>query len=1587
MRRLYALKRFIMMWVFALMMMGAFATAHAATATVPTLVVKMADGLTADQQAAVVARNGGVETAAIPVLRMHVISIPSGDPALVLQNYQSDPQVERAELNKTRKSEGLPSDSHYSVQWALSKIGWESVFGSIVPTGSAKVAILDTGIDASHPDLHANVIDGTSILDNSSGGSDANGHGTSLAGIVAAVTNNGLGVAGLGFSGVQIMPVTVLNGSGIGQDSDIIAGVIWAADHGADVILMGFSNADFSQNLQDALDYAWAKGAVLVAATGNDGVTTPTFPAGARGVVGVSATSEDDTLAFGSNYGQDTFLAAPGTTIYTTAPGETYTYITGTSASSAMVAGAAALLKAVDPALSNGVIVGRLAKSAAAVGTAGDPANQEYFGNGRLDLAAAIASTSTESVQPAGAAPIASGGPYLGPYVAAASTLVSVGVGNQNGALTAGEAGSATYVVTVTRTGSGLLNVTLTLPTALPNGATASFDPPTLSFTGNTPTSATSTLTITTAGTTPAGPASFKVNGTTGDQEVPSGPATLTITEPVYQQATIIFSNLAKTYTGTALTPTVATVPPGLNVDFSGTPMIDAGSYQVTATASGGNYRGTASTSFTIKKAPATIDVKGYNGFYDGTMHGATGTAIGVKGEDLSTLLHLGATFTDAPGGTAEWNFDGNGNYDSASGTAAITINKAPITVALDKMTQSYTGLALKPSATTTPAGLKIDWTGAPQIDAGRYEVTAAINETNYSGSASGTFIIEKAAATVEVKGYNGIYDGTSHGATGTAIGVKGEDLSTLLHLGGTFTDAPGGTAQWTFDGNGNYNSANGTAAITINKAPITVALDKMTQSYTGVALKPSATTTPAGLKIDWTGAPQIDAGKYEVTAAINETNYSGSASGTFIIEKAAATVEVKGYNGIYDATSHGATGTAIGVKGEDLSTLLHLGATFTDAPGGTAHWTFDGNGNYNSANGTAAVTINKAPITVALDKMTQSYTGVALKPSATTTPAGLKIDWTGAPQIDAGSYQVTAAINDTNYSGSASGTFIIDKAAATIDVKGYNGTYDRTPHGASGTATGMKGEDLSALLHFGATFTDAPGGTAEWTFDGNANYLSSKGPATITINKAAATVAMDNLTQNYTGNPLKPTATTTPAGLSIDLSWASQTDAGSYPVTATINDTNYSGSASGTFTINKAAATIDVTGYNGSYDRIAHGASGTAKGVKGENLSSLLNFGATFTDVPGGTAQWSFAGNANYAPASGSANVSISKAAASVTLSGLSQSYDGSPKTVTVTTNPAGLNVDVTYDSSANAPSKSGSYAVVATVNDRNYQGSASGSLTIAPPLPAPASITVPATNSSGTITINWQGSGYSGLSYVLEYKTSSDPTWRQIYSGIYNYTSMSVANGTYSFRVKETLPGYADSPYTVSTTNCNVLLACDPPSYVNAPASSSTGSVSVNWGGGNVSGLTYTLQYSLNGGSWVTAYTGTYNYANLNLANGRYQFRVRSAKAGYVTSGYATSGYCQVTLVCGAPTKVTAPATSTRNVAISWTGGTVSGATYEVQYNNGSGWSATYSTIYSNTIVTVPTSGTYTFQVRATKPGYTNSGWTQSTPCVVSP
>lgn len=234
-------------------------------------------------------------------------------------------------------------------QWGLTQVdapdAWQWTKGA-----GAVVAVIDSGVDGSHPDLATAMVRGINTRndrgDYSEPTVDQDGHGTHVAGIIAARADNGTGVAGVAPQ-ASIMPVKVLDADGGGWMADVVEGIVWAADHGADVINMslGGPDADFSA---PAVAYARAKGVVVVAAAGNDSSSSPSYPAALPGVLSVTALDRDGAVDTYSNYGATVDLAAPGSGILSTVP-DGYAYMTGTSMAAPQVAGVAALVDSVAP--------------------------------------------------------------------------------------------------------------------------------------------------------------------------------------------------------------------------------------------------------------------------------------------------------------------------------------------------------------------------------------------------------------------------------------------------------------------------------------------------------------------------------------------------------------------------------------------------------------------------------------------------------------------------------------------------------------------------------------------------------------------------------------------------------------------------------------------------------------------------------------------------------------------------------------------------------------------------------------------------------------------------------------------------------------------------------------------------------------------------------------------------------------------------------------------------------------------------------------------------------------------------------------
>ncbi|MBP8066010.1 MAG: T9SS type A sorting domain-containing protein, partial [Flavobacterium sp.] len=297
------------------------------------------------------------------------------------------------------------------------------------------------------------------------------------------------------------------------------------------------------------------------------------------------------------------------------------------------------------------------------------------------------------------------------------------------------------------------------------------------------------------------------------------------------------------------------------------------------------------------------------------------------------------------------------------------------------------------------------------------------------------------------------------------------------------------------------------------------------------------------------------------------------SNSATLTVNKADATIIVTGYTGVYDGNAHGASGTATGVAGADLSAGLNFGSSFTDVPGGTANWTFTGGTNYNDANGSVAINISKADAVINVIGYTGVYDGNAHSVSGTATgvasedlSAGLNFG-SSFTDVPGGTTNWTFS-GGTNYNDANGSVSInISKADAVISVIGYTGVYDGNAHGASGTATGVASEDLSAGLNFGSSFTDVPGGTANWTFSGGTNYNNASGSVAISIEAKAVTVTAEAKSKIF-GDPdpeftyLLSEALVAGNALNGDLSRASGESAGNYAINQgdlSVNTGNYS--------------------------------------------------------------------------------------------------------------------------------------------------------------------------------------------------------------------------------------------------------------------------------------------------------------------------------------------------------------------------------------------------------------------------------------------
>ena len=307
------------------------------------LLVKFKPGIDANAMAEVHQKTGAKFEYIITGLGVQLVTVPPGQGAAKLSAYRMQKEVSYAEADALAQAVDVPNDPYLGSQWGLTKVQGSQAWDITKGSRDVDIAILDTGIDLEHPDLATKIV--SSVNFTTSPTADANGHshGTHVAGIAAALTNNNAGVAGLAYD-CSLMNVKVLGDDGYGYYSWIAQGIIWAADHGAKVINLSLGGSSASSTLENAVNYAWSKGVVVVAAAGNDGSSSAFYPAYYANCIAVGATDSNDLMPSWSNYSNWVDVAAPGSSIYATMPDNLYGYKSGTSMASPHVAGLAGLL-------------------------------------------------------------------------------------------------------------------------------------------------------------------------------------------------------------------------------------------------------------------------------------------------------------------------------------------------------------------------------------------------------------------------------------------------------------------------------------------------------------------------------------------------------------------------------------------------------------------------------------------------------------------------------------------------------------------------------------------------------------------------------------------------------------------------------------------------------------------------------------------------------------------------------------------------------------------------------------------------------------------------------------------------------------------------------------------------------------------------------------------------------------------------------------------------------------------------------------------------------------------------------------------
>jgi subtilisin family serine protease len=1087
---------------------------------------------------------------------VYLVQLPAGtDPGFSTQLSQN-PSVDYVEPNRIRHiTVQAPNDSLILSQWALTNIQalqtWQLLPNVYLTSGTAgagriKVAVIDTGADCTHPDF---MNAGGSSTDAALGGQllfslshayvattlanpmcpwqDDFGHGTHVSGTVAAATNNAIGVAALGYP-LQIIEYKVLDHTGNGTDLDVANAITAAADAGASVISMSLGESGYSQTLQDAVNYAWQRNAVVVAAAGNNNSNGLFFPAAANNATGVAATDISDVKASFSNFGPSVDIAAPGVNVLSTtttypAPlgGSTYGSLSGTSMATPHVAALAGLIDMATPNLAAMAVVQRMQQSADGVdGTVANGGWGQDLGYGRMNAYRAISVGNLRS---------ATVGGLVGQVVDNSGTPVASATVNVVGqtSITTDGLPSADGLFRVSNLGAGLTYTIVTSATG--------FAPVTMkaAVVAGADTSVTIVMGVTT------GEFHGIVSGVGGPaagvvvQALSAGLVkAAAVTDSTGAYSLLVspgtFDLRASTMYGVAATVASNTV--GAN-----------GSVAVNISmARMGSISGTVSDSIGSPVANATITVTG-NGFSAGAITNASGVyqTIGIPAGTYS----VNAAAAASAGATIAGLVVTNDHLTTANFTinsVVVTTNPAGLTVTVDNI--SYTApqsFYFIPSSTHTigvaspqnSAGTRSTWSNWSDGGMVSHSITGPSMPTTYTANFTSQYLLTLAASpgTAGIPAANPS-SGDGYYASGTSVQVTATanpgyqfanfsgDLTGATNPQSVTMSAPRAVTA-------NYNVQ---TTVTTNPPGLSIAVDG--QSFTApqtFAWAPASTHTvsvsspqngSAGVHYAWSTWSDGGAVSHTVITPATPTTYTANFTTQYLLTLAPSpagggtlTANPASPDGYYaNGTSVQVTATANGgyqfanYSGDLTGAMNPQSVVMSAARSVTG-----------SFNVTATVTTSPGLLSIIVDGMTfiapqtfiwtpGSSHSINVASPQNGTP-GTRYSWSGWSDSGAISHSVIAAAAPTTYTATFGAQYLLTLAAAP----GAGGGLGALPSSSDGYYASGTSVQVTASANSGFQFANFSG-----------DLTGSTNPQAVTMTAPRSVTAGFNVQTTIATNP-----------------------------------------------------------------------------------------------------------------------------------------------------------------------------------------------------------------------------------------------------------------------------------------------------------------------------------------------------------------------------------------------------------------------------------------------------------------------------------